>query len=249
MLRYHVTVTSALQAVARLARLSPMVAVIEVPVSKAQQVAERQAKRYPAILATHTTRTALRKAGFPAVQLVVMPPTGDTVTMYLMCNETPTGSREMWRDALDSQQPLTWRNYSLTRTAKGGVTWRLSEQVRDQYRKRIARLITGRGGKPAAGEQPYQLPSHVAHQQVLNLAAHMMRYPGLSGVRGDVFQLAQYSTKVWKSTHPKESYPAWPLLPYTPYLQPRTLPLEDIAQHPQENPDHDQDQDEETASE
>ena len=111
MLVFHATVTSALQTVARLARSSPMVATITAPVEKAEQIARRQVERYPTIAADHVTRTHLRKAKLPAVQLVVMPPKKGEVVMLLMSNTTPPNSREIWRDALNEDDPLTWRNY------------------------------------------------------------------------------------------------------------------------------------------
>ena len=89
MLVFHTTVTSALQTVARLARSSPMVATITAPVEKAEQIALRQVDRYPTITVDHVTRTHLRKAKLPAVQLVVMPPKGGEVVMLLMSNITP----------------------------------------------------------------------------------------------------------------------------------------------------------------
>jgi hypothetical protein len=231
-LTYHVTVTSGLQAVARLARLSPLMAVIEAPVGKAEQVAERQPGRYPSITQSHVTRTALRRVQLPAVQLVILPPTDGVATLLLCSNLVPPGTREEWRHVLDASTPLAWRNYQLTVTEKGRITWRLREAVRAEYRQRIARLITGRGGVPRMGISPYQLPAESARLQVLKLAEHLGRYPGLSGIRSDVFDLAQYSTKVWKSTHPELPFPAWPTMPYLPFLQPATAPLSEIALQP-----------------
>lgn len=227
-LHYHRTVTSALHTVARLARSSPWVAVIEVPVMKAVQVAQRQVSRHPTIMATHTTRTALRRAGVAAVQLVVMPPTGDTVTMLLMSNVVPPGSREVWQHAL-IPEPLTWRNYALTRLPDNRVTWRLSEAARDHYRQRVARLITGRGGPVDQGKRPYQLPPETAAQQILQLAAHLRHYPGFAGVRSDIFDLAQHSTKIWKATHSQRQWPVWPTMPYVRFSQPQTRPIEELT--------------------
>ena len=240
MLSYHITVVSGLQAIARLARTSPYVVVVTAPLDKAERVAERQVKRYPSIIASHTTRTALRRAGYPAVQLVVMPPTEGEVVMLLM-SQTPIEGRETWQHALDLEAPLVWRHYQLTTTPEGRVTWRLSEATRQHYRERIARLITGRGGVRRGPDghhrAPYQLPPESAHQQVLKLAEHMRVYPGLSGVRADRVELAQYSTRVWKSTHPKHPYPQWPTYPYLPYQQPKTAPLETITQEVQNAPE------------
>lgn len=241
MLRYHTTVTSALQTVARLARISPQVAVISAPVEKAEQIAQRQVERYPTITTTHATRTALRRAGIAAIQLVILPPKDGTVTMFLMSNVIPPSSREEWGDALDSETPLTWRNYQLSRGKKNAVTWRLSTAVREHYRERIARLITGRGGIPGQGKQPYQLPDETARNQVLRLAAHLQHYPGLSGIRSDVFALAQHSTRLWNNTREQGQYPVWPTMPYARFAQPQMAPLADLIQH-QEEPDHDQDQ-------
>lgn len=241
MLHYHVTVTSALQAVARLARSSPMAAVIQAPVQKAQAIAERQVNRHPTIQATHVTRTALRKAQVPAVQLVVMPPQAGGVVMLLLSNLAPPESRETWRHAFDEDEPLTWRNYQLTRGEDDRITWRFNEQARAHYRQRVARIITGRGGLPAPGERPYQLSPETAHAQVLRLAAHMTNYPGLSGVRADVFDLAQYSTRVWRGTHGDLPYPVWPTMPYARFSQPRLAPLSDLLHSPEE-PHHEQDQ-------
>lgn len=224
---YHLTVTSALYMVARLARSSPYVAVIEVPLPKAVQVAQRQVSRHPTITATHTTRTALRRAGLAAVQLVVMPPSGDTVTMLLMSNVVPPSSREVWQRVLDPL-PLTWRNYELTRLPDSRVTWRLSQAARDHYRQRLARLITGRGGPPAQGERPYQLPPATAAEQVRKLAAHLGNYPGFAGIRSDIFELAQHSTKLWNATHSQGQWPEWPTMPYVRFSQPQTAPLSDL---------------------
>lgn len=244
MLSYHTTVTSALQTVARLARASPMVAVITAPVEKAEQIARRQVERYPTISADHVTRTHLRKAKLPAVQLVVMPPKKSEVVMLLLSNVIPPNSREVWRDALSEDDPLQWRNYQLIRGKNKAITWRLSEQARQHYRKRLARLITGRGGIPGKGETPYMLPHQTARDQVLQMAAHMQHYPGLSGVRADVFDLAQHSTKLWRSTRPDEPYPAWPTMPYARFNQPQTAPLSELKNHQQEEPDYDEETDE-----
>lgn len=229
-LRYHITVTSALQQVVLLARLSPMVATITAPLQKAEQVAHRQAQQYPTITATPNTRSALRAAGLPAIQLVVMPPDSNTVTMFLLSNVIPQDSREVWRNALDPHAPLTWRNYSLTTTKTGSVTWRLSQQARDHYRQRLARLITGRGGVPQAGQRPYMMPDETARTQVLKLAEHLHRYPGFSGVRADVFDLAQHSTKLWRNTRPNSHYPVWPRQPNTRFSAAQTAPIDQI--HP-----------------
>lgn len=240
MLTYHLTVTSALQATARLARASPYVVVISAPVTRAEQVTARQVKRYPTITVDHSTRTALRKAKVPAVQLVVMPPKGGEITLLLWSNLPIPESRETWRLALDPMHPLTWRNYQLALSPKGGaITWRLSELMRNHYRQRLNRLITGRGGLPAPGHKPYQLPDATAHAQVLKLAEHLRHYPGLSGIRADVFDLAQHSTKLWKSTRPKTPPPAWPTMPYVRFSAPRTAPLSALADHSEET-DHDE---------
>ena len=244
MLTYHVTVTSGLQAVAKLARLSPMMAVIEAPVSKVEQVAQRQLQRYPSIAQSHVTRTALRRVQLPAVHLVILPPKDRAAILLLCSNLVPPGTRESWQNGLDPSAPLTWRNYQLTVTEQGRITWRLSENIRTDYRQRLARLITGRGGIPGVGTSPYQLPAESARIQVLKLAVHLGHYPGMSGIRSDVFDLAQYSTKIWKSTHPDHPYPAWPTMPYLPFLTPKTAPLFEIALHPAtlptEEPENDQ---------
>ncbi|GGR34549.1 hypothetical protein [Deinococcus ruber] len=184
------------------------------------------------------------------------------VSIILLSTAIPAESREVWRDAFDAEKPLTWRNYALTRTPKERITWRLSVDARKQYRTRIARLITGGGGvihprvklKKLAGksvekpkqeygekrrEIPRRLSSDAARRQILNLAAHMQHYPGLSGIRSDVFDLAQYCTRVWKSTHPDSAFPLWPKMPILPYLQPRMAPLANIIQESvQEAPEH-----------
>ncbi|WP_245556563.1 hypothetical protein [Deinococcus aquatilis] len=219
--------TSALQIVARLAHSSPFVAVIEAPVAKAVQIAQRQAQRYPTIDTDHGTRTALRKIKMPAVQLVIMPPEDGEVAMLLLSNVVPADSREHWHNAF-APYPLTWRNYELTQTAAGRITWRLSTEARQHYRARIARLITGRGGQPGYGKRPYQLPPQTAHDQIIKLAAHLQHYPGLSGIRSDVFDLAQYSTRVWTATHSQEHYPVWPTMPYARFSQAQTAPLPDL---------------------
>jgi len=227
---YHVTVTSGLQAVAKLARLSPLVAVIEAPVGKAERVALRQVDRYPSIGQSHVTRTALRHAQVPAVQMVILPPTDGLVHLLLLSNLVPPESREIWRDGLDPADPLIWRHYELVTTESGRISWRLRASARVHYRQRLARLITGRGRLSPSGT-PYQLDSPSARRQVLRLAEHLGRYPGLSGIRADIYSLAQYSTKVWKSTRPDDPYPVWPFMPYLPFLSPRTAPLADLCPH------------------
>ena len=226
-MRYHTTVTGLLQTVARLSKSSPYVAPIVAPKSKAEQVAYKQAKRYPTITAGHATRTALRKARLPAVQLVIFPPEGESVAMLLMSNIQPDG-RERWGHVLDPDRPLEWRNYMLA-TGKNGVhTWRLTEDTREQYRLQLARLITGRGGIPAPQESPYQLPDETARAQVLKLAQHLTHYPGFSGIRSDVYDLAQYSTRVWKSTR-QTPYPEWPNMPYIRFQAAPTAPLSELT--------------------
>lgn len=241
MLLYHTTVVSGLQAVARLARLSPYIVKIVAPLGKAQQVAERQVDRYPSITAPHTTRTALRRAGYPAVQLVVMPPRDEQVTMYLM-SQDPVEGREIWRYIADLDEPTIWGAYQFDVTDAGRATWRLSEAKREHYRHRIARLITGRGGvvvdQDGRRRAAYQPTPEAAHKAVSNLIQHLGVYPGFAGVRADLFALAQYSTRVWNSTHPKRPYPVWPRHPTLPYIKPRTAPLYTITQHPQEEPQY-----------
>ncbi|WP_261665539.1 hypothetical protein [Deinococcus sp. Marseille-Q6407] len=231
-MQYHTSVTGALQTVARLSRSSPYVAPILAPVPKAVAIASRQAQRYPTITADHGTRTALRKVGLPVVQLVILPPDpdGENVPMLLMSN-TPVGERETWSHVLDddNEHPLEWRNYQLARGKRGAITWRLNTIAREHYRKRIARLITGRGGAPAPGERPYQLSDETAHAQVLKLADHLLHYPGLSGIRADIFDLAQYSTKLWRSTRPQTPYPVWPTMPYVRFMRPQTALLAQLA--------------------
>lgn len=229
-LRYHLTVTSGLQQVVLLARLSPVVATITAPLEKAVQVASRQASRYPTITATPNTRSALRAAGLPAVQLVIMSPNEGAVTMFLLSNVAPQDSRETWRNALDERDLLTWRSYELVRGKNNAMTWRLSQQARQHYRDRLARLITGRGGIPAPGQKPYLLPDQTAHEQVLKLAQHLHHYPGFSGVRADVFDLAQHSTKLWRNTRPNSHYPVWPRQPNMRFSAAQTAPIDQI--HP-----------------
>jgi hypothetical protein len=236
-MRYHSTVTSGLQAIIRLIRKSPYVVQLEVPVHKALAIAERQVKRYPSITQTHTTRTALRKVNLPVIQLVVMPPNGQTITLFLLSNQVPPDTRETWSQALDPTTPLTWRNYELTQLEDGRISWRLSRQVRERYGVQLTRLITGRGGvrqvlTPGGmrRQAKYQLRPEVAYTQVLKLAAHLGQYPGLAGVRRDVFALAQQSTRLWQSTHPQRPYPVWPYQPYLPYRTPRMAPLSDLQE-------------------
>lgn len=228
-LNYHITVTSGLQDVARLARASPQVAVIQAPLGKALQIAQRQVDRYPVIASDHGTRTALRRAGLPAVQLVAMPPDRETITLMLLSN-VPGGEREQWRPVIDEDEPLIWRHYQLVRSSTGSITWRLSEAMRAHYRQRLNRLITGWSGKPKPGDRPYQLSPDTARTQVLLLAQHLQRYPGLSGIRRDVHELAQHSTRVWGSTHPALPYPVWPTMPYLRYQQPRTAALSGLKE-------------------
>lgn len=239
-MRYHVTVTSGLQAVVRLVRKSPFVVQLEVPVQKVVGVAARQVARYPSITQTHVTRTALRKVDLPVIQLVVMPPSGERITLFLLSNQVPAGTRETWVHALDCEAPLTWRHYELVELEGGRLSWRLSRQVRERYAVQLRRLITGRGGSNAVltpgglrRQARYQLRPEVAHQQVLKLAAHLGRYPGLAGVRRDVFALAQQSTRLWQSTHPQRPHPVWPYQPYLPYLAPRTALLSELVERGQ----------------
>lgn len=228
--RYHTTTTSGLQEVARLARASPLVVDITVPAQQASRVAQRQAERYPSITQDHGTRSALRRVDMPAVQLVILPPEKGDITLLLLSNLVPENSREQWRLALDPDEPLRWKNYELCRLPDGRITWRLSEQVRAHYRMHITRSITGRGGHPQPGERPYQLPPETARQQVLSLAQHLTRYPGLSGIRKDVFALAHHSTKIWRNTHPQEPFPMWPKMPYARYGSPKTAPLDHLLE-------------------
>ena len=196
---------------------------------KAEQIADRQVERYPAIRVSHVTRTALRKAGIPAIQLVVMPPRSGIATMLLMSNIEPQESREFWQDILDPESPFIWRNYQLTRGKHEQITWRLSTSIREHYRERIARLITGRGGAPEIHVAPAQLSPETARIQVEGLARHLGNYPGFSGIRADVYSLARYSTKVWKSTHPEHAYPVWPTMPYTRFTRAKMLPLSNLT--------------------
>lgn len=230
---YHRSISGGLQTLARLARTSPYFVCIRVPVEKAEQVAQRQAERYPTITASHLTRTHLRKAQVPAVQMLIMPPFGmDTIDIFLLTNVVPPDSREAWQLCLDPAQPLTWYDYqlcersqSVRKGGKGAITWRLTEEAQQRYRHRIARLITGRGKKPATGQRPYQLSDETAHKEVLLLAEHLQKYSGFSEVRKDIFQLARYSTRVWKSTRPHAPYPQWPTMPYVRFTTPRMAPL------------------------
>jgi len=263
MLVYHKTVKSALQGVGLLVRTSPAIAVITAPVEKAEVVALRQVKRHSSITASRQVRSALRAAGYAAVQLVVMPPKEGEVAMFLLSNIPPAGSREDWQDAFDPDIPLTWRNYELFRGSvipkdretlseiiqgargpgetpranSGAVTWRLKRAVRKHYRTRLARLITGRGGWPDAGQAPQQLSDETARTQVLLLAEHLGHYPGLRGIRADVFSLAQYSTRVWKSTRRDPHYPVWSTMPYSQFSSPQTAPLSELTTHLEEGAD------------
>lgn len=228
-MRYHTTVTSGLRLVARLARASPWASPIETPINKASLIAAKQAERHPTILADHGTRTALRRAILPAVQLVIMPPGETTITLLLLSNLVPSGSREEWHLALDPDWPLAWRNYELSRSPSGAITWRLSGRTRAHYRQRVDRLITGRGGIPAPGKAPYQLSPDTARAQVLSLADHLSHYPGFSGVRADIYDLARHSTRVWRSTHPQQPIPLWPTMPYLRFGESRTAALSDLS--------------------
>lgn len=221
---YHTTVSGALQSVARLARASPYVVRIDTPLAQAEKVAQKQIGRYPTITASNVTRTHLRKAKLPAVQMVIFPPDSKSITILLMSN-IPVDKRENWEHVFDELTPLIWRNYQLTRGKNNSITWKLSEQAKAHYQQRLARLITGRGGQYAQGQKPYQLPDETAYRQVLNLAEHLRHYPGLSGIRADVFDLARYATKMWKSTRPDYPYPEWPTMPYLQFRSPKIAPL------------------------
>ncbi|WP_353544448.1 hypothetical protein [Deinococcus xinjiangensis] len=228
-MRYHTTVRSALREVARLARASPYVVIIQVPISKAADVAVKQSQRYPTITADHSTRSALRRIGFPVVQMVILPPDERSITLLLLTN-SPPDDREKWQLALDPDWPLRWRNYQLCRMPSGAISWKLSEQANGHYRQRINRLITGRGGIPEAEKRPYQLSPATAYVQIMKLAEHLSRYPGFAGVRGDVFALAMHSTKVWQNTHPDYPFPRWPTMPYVRFGRPQTAPLSDLLE-------------------
>lgn len=212
-----------------MARASPYVVIIQVPISKAADVAVKQSQRYPTIIADHSTRSALRRIGFPVVQMVILPPDERSITLLLLTN-SPPDDREKWQLGLDPDWPLRWRNYQLCRMPSGAISWRLSEQVRGHYRQRINRLITGRGGVPASGQKPYQLPPDTARKQILELAGHLSHYPGFSGVRRDVFELARHSTKVWQNTHPDYPYPRWPPMPYLRFSQSQTTLISDLIE-------------------
>ncbi len=82
-----------------------------------------------------------------------------------------------------SPRPLLQQHHSAPDSS-----WRLSRQVRERYGVQLTRLITGRGGvrqviTPGGmrRQAKYQLRPEVAHAQVLKLAAHLGRYPGLGG--------------------------------------------------------------------
>lgn len=225
--RYHRSVRSGLRAIALVARASPYVVLIQAPLDRAIEIARRQVERYPSIGVDHSTRTALRKVGQPAVQMVIMPPDGDKVSLVLLSNVIPN-EREQWQLALDPDWPLVWRHYQLASGRGEAITWRLNEQIRAHYRCRINRLITGRGGQPRPGEKLYQLPAAAAREQLLKLADHLTHYPGFSGIRQDVFELAQHSSKVWRSTHPQEPAPLWPRMPYLRFRTPETADLANL---------------------
>ncbi|WP_227978776.1 hypothetical protein [Deinococcus terrestris] len=239
-LLYHRTVTSGLQATLHLARASPIVAVIQAPIAKAEAIAQRQIDRYPTITASHTLRSSLRRAKYPVVQMVILPPTGEHITLVLMSNAEPSGSREDWFNGLDPAAPFTWRNYELTRQEGQRLTWRLNNQARAYYRKHIARAVTGRGGRQLHANKAGKItgkvvarrqhPPLVARTQLLRLGDHLSHYPGFSGVRKDVFDLYVYSQRVWRSTHPDEPPPAWPYMPYLRYCAPKRARLSDLQE-------------------
>lgn len=168
--------------------------------------------------------------------------------MYLMSGD-PIEGRETWRHILDADEPVIWGAYQFDLTPVGRATWRLSEAKREHYRNRIARLITGRGGvvvdQDGKRQAAYKPTPEIAHKAVSNLIRHLGVYPGFSGVRGDLFGLGQYSTRVWQSTHPNYPYPVWPRHPTLPYIKPRTAPLYTITQHSQEESPHDPEEPEE----
>lgn len=238
MFRYHTTVQSGLQISARLARSSPIMAVVQVSDAKAEAVAGRLLKRYPTIALSHVSRTALRKINAPVTQLVILPPKQQQVTMLLMSDAVPD-QREQWFDGTEPDTPLIWRNYQLHHNEKGRMTWRLSGAARTYYQDRIARLISGRGGSvpvlngegKQVGQRPVYRPSpEAARLQLQQLAVHMSRYPGLSGIRADIATLAQYSNRIWKSTYDVPC-PEWPTMPYTRFLAARTAPLVDVIHY------------------
>jgi hypothetical protein len=260
------TITPALQQVARLLHASPYVAVVTLHQERAERGVRRLVERYPSAAAHRNVQSALRSMGLPSVRVVLMPPEVRAVTVLLLSN-LPPDERESWTLALDPKAPLRWRNYEVATVAAmqaeadklrrpqpkrsgdaGRITWRLSEEVRDEYRHTITRLIHSskpgrikprqteptaaaqevarrRAGGPRAGTT--RSPEG-AYRVLMELGQHLASYPGFNGISVDRWLLQRHMQRLWKRQHPEELEPQWPSYPYLRSLPLRTAPLSDL---------------------
>ncbi|WP_189643837.1 hypothetical protein [Deinococcus piscis] len=249
----HSTVTPALQQIARTVKTSPLAATIVLPRETAEKRIQILRERYPSVVADHLTRSALRKVGLPAVTMVIMPPDKDRVTVFLLSNIAPD-DRENWQQVLDEYEPLTWRNYSLTTQAvmlaeshkykkpktipvkaRERITWRLSRNARMTYEKNVKRLIHGRYPRQKTPQNEAKLPAPGTtrsptgvRKQLEGLGQHLTHYPGLSGIRTDIWLLYMYAARMWEKQYPKEAALVWPKPPYSRLLPVKMAPLETL---------------------
>lgn len=245
----HSTVTPALQMTCRLLRKSPYVATVHLPRATAEKRIEVLQERYPSVLSEHQTCSALRHLKLPAVKMLVMPPQGQQVTVFLLANVVPD-NREVWTPALNPATPLTWKKYEVT---TGGrmheacrgykpleplskkqaerLTWRLSSEQREAYRQDITRLIHSHRAGPSDrssswGTGPKVIRTLPAIQTRLeSLGVHLLRYPGFSGIRTDIWLLERHMQRLWQQQHPHLPCPHWPHPPYLSLLPAKLKPL------------------------
>ncbi len=243
----HGTVTPALQGVARLVRTSPLAAVVTLPRTTAERRILTLYDRYPSAAADHLTRSSLRHLRQPAVSLIVMPPEQDTVAVLLLTNVVPD-DREVWTPALDPAYPLRWRAYELATGATmaqashgalqpsaarlKSITWRLAAERRDNYRQTITRLIHSATPSTKTFKNPAQCTARRtpagARDALERLGTHLVRYPGLSGIRTDVWLLGHHMYRLWNQQLPKEPAPSWPRHRYSTLLAAQFAPLESL---------------------
>ncbi|AWT37843.1 hypothetical protein DM785_19205 (plasmid) [Deinococcus actinosclerus] len=179
----------------------------------------------------------------PTVSAVLMPPDEGSVTLLLLAN-IPPDDRERWCLATDPADPLVWRNYELVRVAAlheemnryrrpqvlrgedaDRLTWRLSSDARARYREQVTRVIhstrsrTGQGGPIHTRTTPGQAA------QLTRLGEHLARYPGLHGIRNDVWVIGLHARRLWRQQHPEAPPIPWPVLRPTLMHRVTTAPL------------------------
>lgn len=254
-------VTPALQHVGRLLHASPYAAAVPLSREGAERGVRRLLARYPSAAAHRNTQSALRGLDLPCVLVVVMPPTTHGVTVLLLANHPPD-DREAWHLALDPERPLRWRGYEVTTAAemhaeadllrrpqprRAGdaqrITWRLAEDLREEYRHTITRLVNStrparrkrsQAAPPDGGPRPGTTRSlEGARAQLEALGQHLATYPGLNGINVDRWMLRRHLERLWQGQHPGHPPPAWPRYPYTRLLPVQLAPL--AALWPQED--------------